>query len=236
MQSFDRQKISELLLAVGKSYLDEKDYFNAEQIYLLVAELHNSKAFEHLGRLYIWGPNQRIGEGIEMLQRAIFYDPEQVSHYVFLGRAYLDTNQPSEAIDVLSTAVELADQKNDHSLQANTRTLYASALRQLKQYEQALLVISSAISFTVDSEQKGKSYLELGLIFYDQERYEEAISWLRSATEITPGVAATHEWLGLSYLQMGSCTASYQELKTALQLSPGNEWYRENYESFDCNK
>ena len=60
----------------------------------------------------------------------------------------------------------------------------------------------------------------LGLLYTDEQRYDEAVDVLQESLRVEPQDAGAHVNLGLAYVAMGKRQLAEQEFKTALTLAP----------------
>src|SRR6185295_13223994 len=60
---------------------------------------------------------------------------------------------------------------------------------------------------------------DLGLIFYYQHQYDQAVEQLRKTLEAEPDFAVAHWRLALAYAQLGNLEKAEQEVRRAVELS-----------------
>jgi tetratricopeptide (TPR) repeat protein len=64
--------------------------------------------------------------------------------------------------------------------------------------------------------------VELGNLYMDAERWDEAVRWYREALAISPGLVATITDLGASLVSAGKPEAALVEFEKVLQADPGH--------------
>ena len=72
----------------------------------------------------------------------------------------------------------------------------------------------------MDVRPGARSSFEQGLAFFDQGRYEDAITHFAKAIDLDPDLANAHLYLGRSHLNLGRWLDAVAPLRTALRLSP----------------
>ena len=65
-------------------------------------------------------------------------------------------------------------------------------------------------------------YNQLGRLYYQQGRFQDAVAPLKRAAELAPQVEAPKALLGLCHDQMGDFVTARREFQTALKLDPGD--------------
>jgi len=62
------------------------------------------------------------------------------------------------------------------------------------------------------------SWCTLGIVYYSQEKYDDAVNALTKSLAINSKNATAHNYLGITAAQKGWMEAAQKELETALQL------------------
>jgi len=65
-------------------------------------------------------------------------------------------------------------------------------------------------------------YNQLGRLYYQQGRFQDAVAPLKRAAELDPGLEAPKALLGLCLYQMGDYASACREFQAALRLNPGD--------------
>ncbi len=70
------------------------------------------------------------------------------------------------------------------------------------------------------SPNKARGYINLGAVYREQNRLQEAIQAYKTALTLKPDIADTHYNLGIAYGKLGQVDEAIQAYKTALTLKP----------------
>jgi tetratricopeptide (TPR) repeat protein len=148
-------------------------------------------------------------DAVRRMCEASDLDPSDSTPYVFMGRML--NVAPAEAADVrarLSRFVRLQPQ--------NARANYYYALSLLQQDKGSNgpdLEAESLFKKAVELDPKfGEAYLQLGILYADRKRMDEAIGAYQKAIEATPDLAEAHYRLGQAYAHTGEKLKAQQEL------------------------
>ena len=68
--------------------------------------------------------------------------------------------------------------------------------------------------------EDGFSHCTLGIVYYSQAKYDEAVNELTKALTLNPKNATAHNYLGITASQKGWQEAAQKELETATSLDP----------------
>ena len=71
-----------------------------------------------------------------------------------------------------------------------------------------------------ESAEAARAHFEMGRVFFDQNRYDEAISELTRSLEISPDMAESHFLRGAAYAESGRSEEALSDLKKVLELKP----------------
>ncbi len=83
------------------------------------------------------------------------------------------------------------------------------------------LEAEQAFQHALELEPKqSECYIQLGLLRYDQRRYDESRDFLKSGLGINPNSWFGHYQLGLTYFALENYTESEQEFRRAVELDP----------------
>jgi tetratricopeptide (TPR) repeat protein len=73
-----------------------------------------------------------------------------------------------------------------------------------------------------DPNQRKLRYVDSGVKYFSNRKYQEAIIQFRNAIQIDPKFAAAHYQLALAYLAVGNSAAAYREFNETAGLDPAN--------------
>jgi tetratricopeptide (TPR) repeat protein len=87
-----------------------------------------------------------------------------------------------------------------------------------------LLVIGAAYfaGCSSDPNQRKLRYVESGVKYFGNHKYQEAIIQFRNAVQIDPKFGAAHYQLARAYLAVGNSAAAYREFNETVGLDPAN--------------
>lgn len=74
--------------------------------------------------------------------------------------------------------------------------------------------------------KNSKIYSRLGIIYLEQENYDDARDALQQALKLEPGNASRHFNLALVYMNLGSQAKAVASMEAALKYDPSNRKYR----------
>ncbi|HZJ71830.1 MAG TPA: tetratricopeptide repeat protein, partial [Planctomycetota bacterium] len=191
------------------------------------------------------GGPEAADKAIERLRSAVAVDARLWEAWYDLGVLYLARGDGGQATDALGRALAIkgsfrpallaraeahrqagdvdaarADYQKALDLDPGDRTVgarLASLLRERKRYEDALDVIRQVLR---NAGADGQLYVELGLIYLDQERQDLAELVLRKALEADAKLPAAHNAMALLALQRGQDQLAFERFDTATALDP----------------
>ena len=162
----------------------------------------NPAAQEHLGALLL--DSKQYPEAVPVLEEAYTKSPTEANR-VALAIAYVFTEQPEKAGPLLEKAV--AEEPANFDL----RIMYAHALRDRKQYQQAAQQFSAALKLKPDAAH---TWDELGSVLYLAEDSQTALAAFERAHQL--GENTSGNWFLRAII-----------LDKAHQLKPALEAYRQ---------
>jgi len=129
----------------------------------------------------------------------------------FLGRAF-DNLSPDVAMEARS---RLESFVNGDIHDAAVRYYYAMCLREINKREpqpelpaQTESLLKKAVAL---DPGYADAYLQLGILYADQRKYQDAIAQYEQALRISPNLATTHYRLGQALVRTGDATRARQE-------------------------
>jgi tetratricopeptide (TPR) repeat protein len=149
------------------------------------------------------------------LTRSLERDPKDSQGWYYLGRTKYNENRFEEAINAFKQCLRL-DPKNVKA-EDNLGLSYQG----LGRTEDAAAAYRSAIAWQRQMLEKHFGpFLDLGSLLLEQDRTEDAISYLLQAVEISPQESKPHEQLGKAYSRLNELPKAQAELEKAVALSP----------------
>lgn len=139
------------------------------------------------------------------------------SFYFQYASLYERTGQLEEAEKLFFRSIELGDPSVIASAQNYIAYMWAERGEKL---ELGLDLIAKALA----AEPDNPAFIDtLGWIYYMQERYEEALSQLKTASELLTDDPVIWEHLGDTYSKLGNSREATENWKKALELLPDEE-------------
>jgi tetratricopeptide (TPR) repeat protein len=132
----------------------------------------------------------RTDEALASFRRAIELDPQFAPALTNLGQLLLDRGEEELALQYAQQAAQL--QPNVAAIHHNL----GNVLRRLERCVEARAAYLEALRL---QPNQALSQAHLGLVLQLEGKYEEALPWLRSATDVEPANAEFWEWLASLY-------------------------------------
>lgn len=151
------------------------------------------------------------------LTRSIEFDPKDYEAWYYLGRTKYNENRFQEAINAFDQCLKLSPE--NVKAEDNLGLSYAG----LGQPDKAIAAYKKAIAWQEELVTKNPGpYLDMGTVFLEQNRAEEAIPYLRQAAQISPDDPKVHEQLGKALQRLNQLPQAQRELERAVELAPQN--------------
>jgi superkiller protein 3 len=174
---------------------------------------------------------KKLNDAIAAYRRAIGIDKNFVNAYINLGLALTDQNKLDEAINAYEKAVELDSGKAN----AHSGLGFAWYSKGKPYWEKAIEEYYKAIK--IDPKYPW-AYINLGIVFADQNKLEQAISAYRKAFKVlidSPKTAETahnlvtvHNNLGWLLQKQGRLNEALAEYEAALKIDPKYKYAKNN--------
>ncbi len=147
----------------------------------------------------------------EILEQLLEEDEEDPDVLVLLGLAYLQTEAPKKALEILTRAEELVE---EHSILC---LFLGRAYKALGKYEDASDYLMRCVTLDPDLVE---AWIDLSTTYILQFRYGEAARVLEDAVIRFPEECSFHSMRALVLYKLGDYTESVQEWRTMCQLTP----------------
>jgi Flp pilus assembly protein TadD len=159
------------------------------------------------------------------LTRALEQDPNDSDVWYYLGRAKYNENRFAEAVNAFQQCLTL-DPKNVKA-EDNLGLSYAG----LDRNDEAIVAYKNAIAWQSGAPAKNPDpFINIGELLLEQNRPEEAVSYLMQAVAISAEVYRSqgmaelepraHEYLGKAYSRINRPQEAKVELEKAVELAP----------------
>ena len=194
----------------------------------------------------------RLDEAIATYQQALGLRPEYPEAHYNLANALNDAGRPGEAADHFRVALQTirgsADVHNNLGIalmgqrkaadaiaefraavqiepeSAKSRRNLADALASARQYDEAIEQFRRAAQL----DPTGAAHYDLGSLFLELDRTEEAIAAFRASLQMAPDSAPTHNNLGIALGILGRLDDAIGHFQRALAIQPDFEDARRN--------
>ncbi len=153
--------------------------------------------------------NNQYDAAIQAALDAVGQDPANADAFAFLAEAYADKLPlDKKARDAIQKALKA----NDKSVYAHRN--YGYVLETEREYREAAAEYLKAIAL---APALSPLYLDLGRVYYLKlDKFDDAISALRRATELDPKNPQVHTELGRCYYSQGDYEAALTQLQKAI--------------------
>ena len=140
--------------------------------------------------------------------------PDDPEAWYLLGRTEYNESDYPRAIASFEHALAL----HPHYIEAENNL--GLAWRDLRQLDKAKVAFQTAISWQADAPVDSQPYLNLGTLFADAGRLDQALPNLTKAVELAPENPRVHEELAHVYEAMNNLPAAQSELEKTVALAP----------------
>jgi len=149
------------------------------------------------------------------LTKMLAWTPGDADGWYLLGRTKYNENRFAEAVDAFQRCLKL-DPRNVKA-EDNLGLSYAGFGRR----EEAAAAYQQAIALQSEATLKNPGpYIDFGDLLLDENRIEEAVSYLLQAIGVAPRESRAHELLGKAYTRLEELPRAQSELEKAIELSP----------------
>ena len=228
--------------ASSKFYLakiseSEGDLDRALETYREIIGLEPEHAESHaaVGRLAL--KKGQFVEAEKHLKRSILLDANSRSARYSLGLLYSQTGQIEKAREELQRAEEIRQSEARPAEGVLVREAASQGVQYLDPDSPALTTFRQGVEAHKKGEHKvaeaaylevvkelpgfAEAHMNLGLLYHDMNRLDEAILHLRTATDLDPNLANAHYFLGMDLYLVSQFESSLTSLEKAGQLVPG---------------
>jgi Flp pilus assembly protein TadD len=149
------------------------------------------------------------------LTKMLEWAPNDSEGWYHLGRTKYSENRFAEAISAFQQCLKL-DLKNVKA-EDNLGLSFAG----LGRNDEAAAAYQQAIAWQAQSTTKNPGpYIDMGSLLIDENRPQDALTFLLQASEIASHDSRAHELLGKAYTRLGELPRGQAELEKAIELSP----------------
>lgn len=171
------------------------DQTNAEA-YFMLAESFNK--------------TQRIKMAVPHYMKTIELDPGRVEAYLPMGDGLVAEGRYMEAVNAYKEAV----MQNADNAELHFSLGWVQTQPEVGQYDDGIVNLKKSIELDGSSE---KPYIQLALVYFDQEKYGEAIPLLEEAIKVNPNDQNPYAYYGRAYIEQGQYAQAVTAVKTVLE-------------------
>jgi tetratricopeptide (TPR) repeat protein len=155
------------------------------------------------------------------LTRALEWNPNDWDGWYNLGRTKYSENRFEEAIQAFQECLK-QDPKNVKAEDNLGLSYYGlgRANEALAAYKTAMDWEEQAVRSGQAVERNPQPFIDLGNVYLDQDRAQDALPLFLEATQIAPEDAKAHEGLGKTYTHLNELPKAQAELEKAVALVP----------------
>jgi tetratricopeptide (TPR) repeat protein len=203
----------EAYLYIGNAYEQQKDYANAAtsyERYLLLLPANPGPAQFQLGRCYT--ELGQLDKAVLAFEDAVKSSPQEQPYLYQLALAYQKSKEYEKAEGAFQKLIELSPQD---------AASYDGII--VRMYDEAGLpekAVDAARKIIELNPKSEISVLNLGIIYYKLQRYDEAVATFRQALDIKPDYEMAWNYMGLSYSQQKKYREAIEAFRQYVQLVP----------------
>jgi len=207
-------------LEMGVAFLKSRAYTPALEEFL-AAEKQNPKNPE----IYYYQGIAYYGKGmadkaLEAFRRAVRLRPDYSEAWNYLGTLYLESQDYDEAIDSYNKALKNILFRNPGTSLYNLGIAYSRK----GDFQKSIQAFEEAIHREPNSVLTPLIYKSMGVSSMKAKEYGKALEALQKSIELSPYIAESHYWLGLSYLETGRRESGEKALEMAASLGEDTEY------------
>lgn len=217
--------VAALILGEIAAYQGNWERARALYEYVLVREPGNATALKDMGTALIaLGKDE---EALSPLYEALNLKPGLSDVHYQLGRALRNLGRTEESLHEMEVYKSIRDRA--HIAQTLVSPNKASQNEHWRECEQVLkekgesAAIAYVNSVAEETHMKLNAYYVVGMLYFAQQRIEDAIRVLNKAAQVSPNDADIVAFLGRAYLKEHNYAQSGADLKRALEMSPQNQ-------------
>ena len=190
-------------------YVAERYPLVVEPIEKFVAlDQNNAEAYFMLAESF--NKTQRIKMAVPHYMKTIELDPGRVEAYLPMGDGLVADGRYMEAVNAYKEAV----MQNADNAELHFSLGWVQTQPEVGQYDEGIVNLKKSIELDGSSE---KPYIQLALVYFDQEKYEEAIPVLEEAIKVNPTDQNPYAYYGRSYIAQGQYAQAVTAVKAVLE-------------------
>ncbi len=208
---------ADLHLQIGTGHLAKSQYADAIRELLVAEQLDPENPLVQNNLAIALFARKRIKDSIEHFQRALEIKPDYSEARNNLGRAFIEYNQPKEAIRELKLVIDDITYPQTERAYVNLGIAYL----RMKDFAKAQVNFQEALNLNRNYCLAHNYY---GQALYFQKKYGQAAAALDSAVQLCQNLDEAHYYNALSYLQLGQTEKARTRMNEIVSLYPQSEF------------
>ncbi len=198
---------------LGKYYYYGAQYDSAQYYLDKAIALDGKDLQSYFWKAMLFKDQDKVDEAIASMNESVKIDPKFYNGHMMLGQLYSKKGDDN-AIKHYDIAIEL----DDKSVEAN----YGKAmfLQEQKRYDEAIKAYKSLL---MRNSQHEDSFFNLGYVYFQQAKYDKALSNFTFAASTAPADARCYYWRAMTHEKLGDNEKAVIDLKRALNFEPEHE-------------
>ena len=178
----------------------------------------SAEDFKHVAEDYVL--LNSYGDADQWMLRSVAMNPKDAESWYALGRIRYTEQKFQDAVECFQKSLALLPR----SVKAEDNL--GLAYQGLNRTDDAIKAFQQALTWQENAERKSEQpMLNLGIVYVEQGKLEEALPLLTKAAEIAPKDAKIREQLGMLYMQQNQLPEAQQQFEQAVTLAPESGAY-----------
>lgn len=174
----------------------------------LALDQTNAEAYFMLAEAF--NKTQRIKMAVPHYMKTIELAPGRVEAYLPMGDGMVADGRYMEAVAAYKEAV----MQNADDAALHFSLGWVQTQPEVGQYDEGIVNLKKSIELDGSSE---KPYIQLALVYFDQEKYEDAIPVLEEAIKVNPTDQNPYAYYGRSFIKQGQYAQAVTAVKAVLE-------------------
>ena len=171
------------------------DQTNAEAYFMLAESLNKT---------------QRIKMAVPHYMKTVELDPGKIEAYLPMGDGLVADGMYMEAVNAYKQAL----QQNADSAELYFSLGWVQTQPEVGLYDEGIVNLKKSIELDGSSE---KPYIQLALVYFDQEKFADAIPYLEEAIKVNPTDQNPYAYYGRSFIKQGQYAQAVTAVKAVLE-------------------
>ena len=153
---------------------------------------------------------RRIKMAVPHYMKTVELDPGKVEAYLPMGDGLVAEGMYTEAVNAYKEAL----MQNADNAELHYSLGWVQTQPEVGLYDEGIASLKKSIELDGSSE---KPYIQLALVYFDQEKYGEAIPYLEEAIRVNPTDQNPYAYYGRSFIKQGQYAQAVTAVKAVLE-------------------